>query len=62
MLEHNPLVIKVKEIASQDVKVDPTETPYEMCGGNYDDAYQMGVNDGQVYLAREILDTLGIKY
>lgn len=35
---------------------------YDYSGGNYDDCYSMGSNDGEIFLAREILDTLCIKY
>lgn len=28
---------------------------YDWCGGNIDDAYAMGVEDGKIQLARELL-------
>jgi hypothetical protein len=31
---------------------------YEASGGNYDDAYRMGVEDGKILLARRLLDTV----
>lgn len=31
---------------------------YEWCGGNVDDAYQMGLNDGEIWAARETLAEL----
>lgn len=31
-------------------------------GSNVDDAYDMGVDDGQIMLARQILETFCIKY
>ena len=35
---------------------------YDCSGGNYDDAWAYGMGDGETYLAREILDELGIEY
>ena len=35
---------------------------YDYCGGNTDDAYEMGERDGQTELARDILDELNIPY
>lgn len=34
--------------------------PYDLSGGNFDDAYYGGERDGQTNLAREILGELGI--
>jgi len=33
---------------------------YEYSGGNFDDAYDMGVADGEVKFARDILIRLGL--
>jgi len=30
--------------------------PYDFCGGNYDDAWEAGQLEGEVLLARELLD------
>jgi hypothetical protein len=30
--------------------------------GNFDNAYQLGVDDGEIYLARHILDVVGVDY
>lgn len=32
--------------------------PYEFSGGNYDDAYQGGYEQGQIDLAKELLEIL----
>lgn len=59
---------KLKEWASRKTwaeKVEDSsfETTYDdFAGGNIDDAYDGGVDDGQTYLAREILAELGIFY
>jgi hypothetical protein len=31
-------------------------------GGNYDDAYSAGTDDGEIWLARKILTDLGISF
>jgi hypothetical protein len=36
--------------------------PYDWSGGNFDDAWYSGADDGRCDLAREILDMLGIDY
>ncbi len=36
--------------------------PQDMSGGNFDDCYNMGIDEGYTQLAREILDTLSIDY
>jgi hypothetical protein len=36
--------------------------PQDASGGNYDDAYAMGVEDGRIAMAREILIDLGVPY
>ncbi len=32
------------------------ESVYDSCGGNYDDAYSIGVDNGMAYLAKELLE------
>lgn len=36
--------------------------PQDMSGGNFDDCYNMGIEEGNIQLAREILDELDIDY
>lgn len=36
--------------------------PYEISGGNYDDAYFLGCKDADIENARVILDVLGVEY
>ena len=36
--------------------------PFERSGGNFDDAYEGGYDDGLRRAAREILDAIGIQY
>ena len=45
---------------------DPVEhsndwNPMDASGGNFDDAYYMGVRDGEAQLAAEIRDLLGVE-
>lgn len=35
---------------------------YDYCGGNYDDAYQLGLDDGETYEARAILTKIGVEW
>ena len=35
---------------------------FDYSGGNFDDAYWMGAQDGETILAREILELVVIKY
>jgi len=35
---------------------------YDWSGGNVDDAFEMGLDEGYTLLAREILDELNISY
>lgn len=37
---------------------DPEFNVYDYCGGNYDDAYSVGVNAGEHYMAREIMEII----
>ena len=58
---------KLKDIlitmAKQSVACDEEEfNAYDYSGGNYDDAHQQGMNDGETLLARFILESLGIPY
>lgn len=58
------LIDMLKEYA-KDVCLDDNDedfNPGDQCGGNYDDCYSRGRDDGAVFLAREILDQLGIDY
>lgn len=45
------LAIKKTWIDSEDFN------PMEMSGGNFDDAYSSGLNDGETLLARKLLET-----
>lgn len=53
----------LKRIASQPTLCDNEDfNPYDASGGNYDDAYYMGSEDGYTKLAREILTQLKVPF
>ncbi len=56
------LIQKLKKIASRKCWSDDEEfIPDDYAGGNIDDAYSGGVDDGRVDMAREILAELGVE-
>lgn len=51
---------KLKDIAQREAWVDNKEfSVFDFCGGNFDDAYSGGVDDGEILLAREVLKEIG---
>ncbi len=36
--------------------------PQDVSGGNFDDCYQSGIDEGNTQLAREVLDMLNVEY
>lgn len=54
------LIEGLKKMARREPWAD--DAVYDNSGGNYDDAYAGGIDDGQTYLAREILKGLNIEY
>lgn len=49
---------KLEKLAKKETLGDNNCNAYEASGGNYDDAYGLGFDDGEVSLAREILKEL----
>jgi len=51
----------LEEIAARTTWTDDLEefNPYDMSGGNYDDAYYGGNRDGETELARLLLEKFG---
>lgn len=41
---------------------DDDNNIYDYCGGNYDDAYQFGLDDGEAFGARDILAKIGVDW
>ncbi len=41
---------------------DVDQNIYEIGGGNIDDAFDLGVDTGEVLLAREVLTNMGIEW
>lgn len=57
------IIKKLQELAKEETWTDVDDfSPYEMSGGNYDDAYFAGVSDGKTILAQEILNKLGLNH
>ena len=50
------LIAKLKALAAQTAATDNDDfSAYDHSGGNFDDAYDMGCEDGEIALARELL-------
>ena len=62
---NNDVIIKLKTLARTDCfydNEDEYQIIYELCGGNVDDAFQHGVEAGEILLAREVLTNMGIDW
>lgn len=55
----NMLILTAKRKIAAD---DEDFCAYDYSGGNSDDAYYLGYEDGQIAMARDILDSMGIEY
>lgn len=55
------LMVLAKQQTSTESACDDWN-PYDISGGNFDDAYYTGVNDADIENARFILDLFGIDY
>jgi hypothetical protein len=50
------LVEKITKRAEQNIRREEEDFDlYSYCGGNYDDAYSIGVRDGEIQFARDLL-------
>ena len=58
----NRLIRLAKNKTSDEHSSDEIFNPYDAFGGNFDDTYYGGMNDGEIQLARDILDELKIEY
>lgn len=57
------VIQRLKKLAERKIPGDDPEDYFNPGdGGNFDDTYNNGVEDGETCLAREILDGLGIEY
>lgn len=63
MLDHE-FIAKLKKAAQRETWDDDAENfnPHDHSGGNFDDAYFHGQEDGETHLAREILTGLNISW
>ena len=55
------VIDKLKKISEKETLFESGSNACDASGGNYDDAYSLGIDDGEIALAREILTLLGIK-
>lgn len=54
---------KLIKLAKKEASTEKDDfSVFDYSGGNIDDAYYMGAEDGEILLAREILETFCIKY
>lgn len=57
------MVTKLKTLAAGETWFEDDEfDPMDFSGGNFNDAYDGGLEDGRVDLAREILTSMNIKW
>ena len=57
------MIEKLKKLAAKQVWVDSEDfDAAESSGYDYDEAYYAGYQSGEVVLAREILNTLGVEW
>ena len=57
------LIAKLKAEAKKEVSRDDADfNAADYSGGNFDDAWCFGASDGRIELAREFLESLGIKW
>lgn len=55
------IIERIREKAKEEISHngdDPMCSIYDLCGGNYDDAYYVGRDDGAIYFARELSNLL----
>ena len=59
----NEMIEKLKKTAAKTAWFDQEDfVVYDYSGSNVDDAYEAGVDDGEIQLAREILTSLNISW
>lgn len=56
----NDLLAYLKTVAARDAHSDREDfTPDDAAGGNIDDAYDAGCTDGEIFLARWLVEKFG---
>ena len=51
------LIDKIKQTANKTARCEnPEFSAYDFSGGNYDDAYSMGCDDGEILFAQSLLE------
>lgn len=59
MSDQEAVIQKLKKLAKRSLP-DDDWNPMDASGGNFDDAYDMGIRHGETMLAQEILSDLGV--
>lgn len=59
-IEKLKAIAKKKTWEEKDKESGEVFNPYEWCGGNFTDAYDGGVDTGEIEMARSVLKELGI--
>lgn len=58
-MDYNTLIATIRDTANLPAFSDDMEfNAYDCSGGNYDDAYAYGVEDGKILFARKLLKCL----
>lgn len=59
----NDIIPYLKSVAAQKAYSDSENfNPCDHSGGNYDDAYNLGLDDGDILFARDLLRKLGVPF
>ncbi len=59
----NDVIPYLKSLATDEALQDMKDINIQdCCGGNYDDAFDIGIEEGKILFARELLDKLGVPY
>ena len=58
---NNEVLETIKSLAKEETRYECSEdfVPYDFFGGNMDDAYDAGIEDARIELARELLSMIG---
>lgn len=58
-MNYDILIEKIKEVAAKKATYDDPEfSAYDYSGGNYDDAHDVGMENGEILFARVLLEML----
>lgn len=53
------LIVEIERVANKTAASDSEDfNAYDASGGNFDDAYQLGTEDGEIFLASRLINIL----